>query len=110
MPPQAYALVALFVLSSVVLGVIAVRIAARLGGPRGPLAYVLPVLAAFGAFYLIGHRLGLVIGPQVELFGLQVALPGDLAIGFLAALALALVQAAVVQARRARATPTGSST
>ena len=44
-------------------GIVAVRlVAAVAGGPRRPLAYVLPILAGFGAFYLIGHRLGLVVG------------------------------------------------
>lgn len=92
MPPQAYALVALFSLCSIVLGVVAVRLAARAGGPRGLLAYPLPIIAAFGTLYLIGHRLGLSVGPEVTLFGFQVALLGDLAIGFAAALAVAAFQ------------------
>jgi hypothetical protein len=100
MPPAAYALVALFLACSVVVGVVAVRLAARLGGPTRRAAYVLPVLAGFGAFYLIGHRLGLTVGPEVGLFGFQVALVGDIAIGFAAALAVALVQALVVRSRR----------
>jgi hypothetical protein len=97
MPPQAFALVALFIACSVLLGVVAVRLLAHAGGPSGWLAYPLPVLAAFGAFYLIGHRLGLVIGPEIPLFGFQVALLGDLALGFAAALAVAAVQALVVR-------------
>ena len=100
MPPQAYALVTLFALCSVALGVAAVRIVARVGGPRGYAAYVVPVAAGFGAFYLIGHRLGLSVGPEFPLFGFQVALLGDLAIGFAAALAAALVQAAAVRVSR----------
>lgn len=99
MPTQAWALVALFSLCSIVLGIVAVRIAARTGGPAGLAANVLPVLAAFGAFYVIGHRLGLAIGPEISLFGFQVALIGDLAIGFAAALVVALAQAAAVRAR-----------
>ena len=102
MPTQAWALVALFSLCSVGLGVVAVRIAARVGGPVGVAAAGLPVMAAFGAFYVIGHRLGLSIGPEISLFGFQVALLGDLAIGFVAALAVALAQAAVVRGRRGR--------
>lgn len=94
MPPEAYALVTLFVASSVVLGVVATRLAVRVGGPRHPVAYLLPIVAAFGAFYMIGHRLGLVVGPEIELFGFQVALLGDVVIGLAAALAVALVQAA----------------
>lgn len=103
MPPQAFALVALFSLCSIALGVLAVRITARAGGPTGLVAYPLPVVAAFGAFYVIGHRLGLSIGPEVPLLGFQVALLGDLAIGFVAAIVVALAQAAVVRARRTRA-------
>jgi hypothetical protein len=100
MPPQAYALVSLFVLCSVALGAAAMRIAARVGGPRGRAAHVLPVAAGFGAFYLIGHRLGISVGPDISLFGFQVALLGDLAIGFAAALAAALIQAAVFRINR----------
>jgi hypothetical protein len=103
-PPQAFALVALFAACSVLLGIAAQRLVARAArGPRGWQAAILPVVAAFGAFYVIGHRLGLAVGPEVSLFGFQVALLGDLAIGFLAALAVALVQAAAVRARRGRA-------
>jgi hypothetical protein len=98
MPPQAYALVALFALSSVVVGWVGVRLVARfVGGSRSRLAFVLPIAAAFLAFYLIGHRLGLAVGPEVSLFGFQVALLGDLALGFAAALVAALVQALVVR-------------
>ena len=93
MPIQAWALVALFSLCSIGLGFVAVRIAARVGGPTGRAAVVLPMLAAFLAFYVIGHRLGLSIGPEVSLFGFQVALLGDLAIGFAAAMARRVAQA-----------------
>jgi hypothetical protein len=100
MPPQAYALVTLFTTCSIIVGVLAVWLVGRIGGPRRRLAYVLPIVAAFGAFYVIGHRLGISVGPEIELFGFQVALLGDLSIGFLAALATALVQAAFTRARR----------
>jgi hypothetical protein len=99
MPPAAYALVTLFLACSVVVGIVAVRIAARAGGPRRWFAYVLPIAAGFAAFYLIGHRLGLVVGPEIGLFGFQVALLGDIAIGFAAALVVAFAQALVVRAR-----------
>jgi hypothetical protein len=103
MPPQAYALVTLFALSSVALGWVAVRLVGRLiAGPRSRWTLVLPIAAAFLAFYLIGHRLGLSIGPEVGLFGFQVALLGDLALGFAAALAVAGAQALVVRAMAAR--------
>jgi hypothetical protein len=97
MPPQAYALVTLFLVCSVLVAVLAVRIVAQAGGPRGLVAHVLPVIGGFGAFYLVGHRLGLVIGPEVSLFGFQVALLGDIAIGFGAALVVALLQAGLVR-------------
>ena len=100
MPPAAYALVTLFLACSVVAGIIAVRLAARVGGPTRRAAYVLPILAGFGAFYLIGHKLGLSVGPEIGLFGFQVALLGDVAIGFATALVVALFQAAVARARR----------
>jgi hypothetical protein len=100
MPMTAWALVATFTLCSIALGVLAAWIVGRGGGPTGLAAAALPVIAAFGAFYVIGHKLGLAVGPEVSLFGFQVALLGDLALGFAAALAVALVQAAVVRARR----------
>lgn len=102
MPPQAYALVSLFLVGSILVGILAVRIAARAGGPRGLAAYVLPVIAGFGAFYLIGHRLGLVVGPEISLFGFQVALLGDIAIGFAASLVAALLQAGLVRVLQGR--------
>ena len=102
MPPEAFALVTLFLACSVLAGVGAVRLAARAGGPTGRAAYVLPTVTAFGAFYLVGHRLGLSVGPEISLFGFDVALPGDVAIGFSAALVVALVQALLVRARRPR--------
>jgi hypothetical protein len=105
MPPQAYAVFFLFLACSVLLAVLAVRLAARAGGPRAKLAYVLPFLAAFGAFYLIGHKMGLAIGPEIPLFGFQVALFGDLAIGFAAALIVAGLQTLVVRARVGRSAP-----
>jgi hypothetical protein len=96
MPPSAFALVGLFVACSVVLGIVAVRLVGRAGGPVSPAAYLLPAICAFGAFYLIGHRLGIAVGPEIPLFGFEVSLLGDLAIGLAAALIVAAVQAAVV--------------
>lgn len=110
MPPQAYALVTLFLLCSIVVGIVAVRLVAAVArGPRGRLAYVLPILAGFGAFYLIGHKLGLSVGPEISLFGFQVALLGDVSIGFAAALVTALVQAAAARARGTRTRTTLSA-
>jgi len=108
MPPQAYALVTLFIACSILLGIVAVRLVQRVGGPTGRAAYVLPILAGFGAFYLIGHKLGLSVGPEIGLFGFQVALLGDLAIGFAAAIVMALIQAAVVRARSAGKSAAGA--
>jgi len=106
MPPQAYALVSLFALCSIAVGWLAVRIVARAGGPGARPAHVLPIAAAFLAFYLIGHRLGISVGPEIGLLGFQVALFGDLAIGFAAALVTALLQAAFLRVRAAqRANP-----
>ena len=102
MPPAAYALVTLFLACSVIVGIAAVRLVSRIGGPTRRTAYFLPVLAGFAAFYLIGHKLGLSVGPEIGLFGFQVALLGDIAIGFVAALAVALAQAAVARTRRQR--------
>jgi hypothetical protein len=106
MPPQAYALVTVFGLSSVVLGWLAVWLASRLmAGPRSRWIPVLPIAASFLALYLIGHRLGLAIGPEVSLFGFQVALFGDLLVGFAAALVVAAVQALVLRAIAGRRQP-----
>ena len=99
MPIGAYALVTLFLACSVVAGIVAVRLVARVGGPSTRWAYPLPILGAFLAFYVIGHRLGVVLGPEIGLFGFQVALLGDIAIGFAAALAVAGIQAVVQPAR-----------
>ncbi len=99
MPPQAYALVTLFALCSVALGWAATRIAARIGGPATRAAYIMPIAAGFLAFYLIGHKLGIAVGPEVSLFGFQVSLFGDLAIGFAAALLAALAQAGWLRVR-----------
>jgi len=82
---------------------VATRLVARFaGGPRSLLAHVIPVLAAFGAMGLLGHSLGAHIGPKVPLYGFDVALFGDIAIGLTAALLGALGQAAVIRARRRR--------
>ena len=100
MPPQAYALVSLFLLCSVLVGIVAVRVVAIVGGPRGWRAYLLPVVAGFLAFYLVGHRFGISIGPEISLFGFQVALLGDVLIGFIAALLVAVAQALIVRTAR----------
>ncbi|HET7726164.1 MAG TPA: hypothetical protein VFK54_02455 [Candidatus Limnocylindrales bacterium] len=101
MPPEAFALVGLFAVVSIVLGVGAWWIARAVGGPRRMRWAVLPAAAAFGVLYVVGHRVGLVLGPEVELFGFQVALFGDIAIGGFAAVVTGLVVAAVRRSSRA---------
>ena len=110
MPPQAFALVGLFTALSIVLGGVAWWIAQRppLDGPRRITGVVLPSLAAFGAFYLIGHRAGISLGPELGLFGFQVALFGDLLLAAVAAMAAALGQAAGRRRARARRSGSGS--
>jgi hypothetical protein len=88
MPASAYALVALFLAISIAVACLAAWVV----GPRRPRAVVVPGLAAFGALYLVGHRLVLQIGPEVQLFGGQVSLPFDVAIALAAALAAAAGQ------------------
>jgi len=100
MPPQAYALVTLFAACSAVAGWLAARLVARAGGPSSRAAWLLPIAGAFLAFYVIGHRFGLAMGPEVTLFGFRVALVGDIAIGFAAALVVAVLQAVLVRALR----------
>jgi hypothetical protein len=92
MPFQVLALITLFVVSSLVLGFLAVRAISLVGGPTGWRAYLLPILAAFGSLYAIGHQFPISLGPQVELFGFHVALLGDWLIGLIGAIAAALAQ------------------
>lgn len=98
MPASAVALVAVFVLVSILAGAGAWWII----GPRRPLALAAPVLTAFGALYLVGHRLGLGFGPTMRLFGFEVALLWDVAVALVAALAAAALQR-LAMGRRARA-------
>jgi hypothetical protein len=97
MPAQAFALLALFILVSLLAG----GLAWWLVGPRRPASAVLPILATFGALYLSGHRLGWSVGPTVTLFGFDVALPFDIAL----AAAVACAVAALQRAARSRVTP-----
>ncbi len=101
MPPEAYALVATFAATSIVCGLLAGAIVGRAGGPRGVRWAVLPTAASFVALYWVGHRLALVAGPQVELFGFQVSVLLDVGVALIAALVMAVVQAAASSATRA---------
>lgn len=88
MPAEAFGLLALFTIASIVAGVGAWWLV----GPRSWWGLPLPVLAAFGALYLSGHRLGWELGPTVQLFGFQVALLFDLVLAVVVAVLAALVQ------------------
>jgi hypothetical protein len=100
-PAAAYALVATFVALSVAIG----SLMAWVVGPRRLVAIVLPTLAAFAAFYLVGHRLGWAIGPDIELYGFQVAILSDVLVAGIAAGSVAGLQRVVAgrSPRRARA-------
>ena len=99
MPPSAYALIALFAAVSLTSGIVAARIV----GPRRPWAVVLPSLAAFGALYLVGHRFAIGFGPNIPLFGFQIAIVSDIAFALAAAFAVALPQRAIAGLRPSRA-------
>jgi len=98
MPAAAFALVAFFVATAVVVGIAAWWLV----GPRQPWTVVLPVVAAFAALYLVGHRLGISVGPTVRLFGFEVALLWDVAVAALAALGAAVAQRMLAQQVRRR--------
>lgn len=100
MPPEAFALVALFAAVSIVLGISAWWVVRAVGGPRRARWAAIPTAVAFAVLYLVGHRFGLALGPEVELLGFRVALLGDVAIGGFAALVAALVVAAVRRSPR----------
>lgn len=98
MTPSVYALIGLFIVVSIVSGIVAARVV----GPRRPWAVVLPALAAFGALYLVGHRYYVGFGPDIPLFGFQVAIVSDVAFALAAAFATAVAQRVVVRIRPAR--------
>lgn len=100
MPVAAFALLAAFGIVSVAAGALAWRVI----GPRRLHALPVPIVAAFVALYLAGHRFGWQIGPMVELFGFDVALVFDLALALVAALLAAIAQRPVlaILLRRAR--------
>jgi hypothetical protein len=102
MPASAYGLIAVFAIVSVAAGIVSVRLI----GPWRWWAAVLPALGAFGILYLVGHRWVLSIGPNVRLFGWDVALPFDIAAALVAAGAVALIQRGalgLLQAQQRRA-------
>ena len=101
MPASAFALLSFFTGVSVATG----AASAYVVGPRRRRAVVLPILGAFLALYVVGHRSGLEIGPSVSLFGYDVRLPFDLAVDVVAAVSTALAQRAVMARRVASGGP-----
>ncbi len=86
---------------NVAAAVLATQLVARFsGGPRRLLSHVVPILTSLGGSGLLGHQLGLHLGPKVTLYGYEVSLLGDIAIGFVFALIGALAQAVVWRALR----------
>jgi hypothetical protein len=92
MPLNAYGVLATFVAAGAALG----TVIGRAVGPRRRLIVVAPVVAAIASLGTVGHRLRFGFGPTVPLFGFDVHLVSDLGIAALAALAVALVQRAVL--------------
>ena len=99
MPAAAFALVGFFAVVALLAG----AGAWWLVGPRRPAPLVVPVVVSFAALYLVGHRLGVSIGPEVTLFGFQVALVWDVAVAAVAAGFAALLQSWLLRSRRAAA-------
>jgi len=95
MPANAYAVVALFIVVSVLCGIGAVWLL----GPRRWLAAAIPIVAAFLALYWVGHKSGLEVGPTMELFGFRIAIVQDVLVAAIAALVAAAVQRLVVDRR-----------
>lgn len=79
------------------LSLLAGIVAAWIVGPRRWWAAIVPALAAFGSLYLLGHRWVVNIGPSVEVFGWDVALPFDAAVALVTALVAAGVQLSVAR-------------
>ena len=98
MPASAFALLGVFILLSIGVGIGAAWIV----GPRLRAAIILPVLAAFLALYVVGHKSGLELGPSVIIFGYQVAIVQDITVAVVAAGAAALIQRAVWARRTSR--------
>ena len=87
MPATAFGVLAVFTAAAALAGLLAWWLL----GSRLPLGPLLPILAAFGALYVSGHRLRVQVGPLTELFGFQVALLFDVALALVVALGMALL-------------------
>jgi len=95
MPTNAYALFLTFATMAVVIGCVTAWVV----GPRRRAAAVVPVLGAFLAMYVIGHRGGIHAGPSVDLFGYQVTLFFDVGVAVLGATIAAVAQCLLVGRR-----------
>jgi hypothetical protein len=92
MPIKAYYLLSLFILVSVVAGLVAWRVVA----PGARWGWVLPVLLAVLSLYGVGHLIGLSVGPTVTLWGFEVSIAFDIALAFVAAFVGAGLQRAAL--------------
>ena len=97
MPPEAIALLAVFTIVAIVVG----SMAAYAVGPRRPAAVILPINGAFASLYVVGHRLALGLGPQLNLFGFEVSIVWDLVVASTTAIIVAVVQRAAQRRRSA---------
>lgn len=97
MPINAYALFLTFAALAVLIGCVTAWVV----GPRRRAAAVVPVLGAFLAMYVIGHRGGIHAGPSIDLFGYQVTLFFDIGVAVVGA-AMAAIAQCLVLARRNR--------
>ena len=98
MPAAAYGVLAVFTAMSIAAGVVS----SWTTGPRRRWAPVLPTLAAFGTLYVVGHGLGMSLGPQVRLFGFEVSLLFDTAVAVSAAFVAAGLQAVAARLLQAQ--------
>ena len=87
MPAAAFGVLAVFTTAAIIAGLLAWWLV----GSRIPLGPLLPIIAAFAALYVSGHRLQIEVGPSTELFGFQVSLLFDLVLAVLVAVAVALL-------------------
>ena len=95
MPINAYALFLSFAALAVAIGCVTAWVV----GPRRRAAAVVPVLGAFMAMYVIGHRGGVHAGPSVDLFGYQVTLFFDIGVAVVGAAVGAIAQCLVLSRR-----------
>ncbi len=86
---------------NVVVAALSTQLIARvLGGPRHLLAHVVPILASLGGSGLLGHQLGVHLGPKMSLYGYEISPVGDVAVAVVFGLLGAAAQAAAWRALR----------